>query len=98
MQETRATLRHALAGKEVLGALAGVLIISGMTTASIFIHVGQLTATALAHFAPALAGGHAEIIIVLSIYLQAVVFAAVYRVCRGVYETLQRRAQRVGSA
>ena len=98
MQRTRIDIRRVLAGKSVLGALAGLLVVSGMTTASTFIHVGELMAATAAQFAPALVGGHVEFFIVASIYLQAVVIAAVYRVFLGVYETLQRRADRTSSA
>lgn len=97
MQVTTTDLWRVLAGKEVLGVLAGILIISGMTTASIFIDAGAMAAASAAQIAPAL-GSVTEVVIVVAMYLQAVVLAGVYRACRGVYVTLQRRRERVLSS
>jgi hypothetical protein len=97
MQVTTNDLERVFAGKDVLGVLAGMLIVSGMTTASIFVDAGVALAVTAAHIAPAL-GGATEVVVILGIYLQAVVLAAVYRGCCGVYETLQRRRERVLSS
>jgi type IV secretory pathway VirB3-like protein len=97
MQVSSGEIKHVLAGKEVLGVLAEVLVVSGMTTASVFVHVGELVASHLTLVVPAVSG-HAAVVVVASLYLQAVVLAAVYRTCRSVYETLERRRRRVKSA
>ena len=90
-------IKRALAGKSVLGVLAVVLVISGMTSTSVFVVVGEHAASMAATLVPA-ASSVPELLVVLGIYLQAVLLAAVYRVCHGVYTTLQRRRRRVTSA
>lgn len=97
MQGTGTNLGRVLAGKDVFGVLAVLLIISGMTTASIFVDVGTMAATQATQIAPAVAG-FTEVVIVLALYIQAVALAAVYRGCCGVYETLHRRREQVLSS
>lgn len=97
MQALSDEIKHSLVGKETLGVLAGLLVVSGMTTASVFLHVGEVVAVHLAAVVPAVAG-HASLVVVAILYLQAVLLAAVYRVCRGVLTELERRRQRVKSA
>lgn len=97
MQKMVDDLKRALAGKEVLGVLAGLLIVSGMTTASLFIDASGALAAAVVQLAPA-AAGVSEVLILAGLYLQAFVAAAVYRVVRGIYTTLQRRRERVLSS
>lgn len=96
MQVSSGEIKYALAGKEVLGVLAGLLVVSGMTTASVFVYVGELVATHITGVLPA-ASSQTAVIIVASLYLQAVILANVYRAVRGVYGTLERRRQRVKS-
>jgi hypothetical protein len=96
MQVSSGGIKYALVGKEVLGVLAGLLVVSGMTTASVFVYVGELVAANLAQVVPA-ASGHTAAIIVASLYVQAVLLGNVYRVVRSVYQTLERRRQRVKS-
>lgn len=90
--------KRAVAGKDVLGILAFMLLVSGMTTSPLFVHVGEMMAAAAAHVAPSLAADWTALLILLGIYLQAVVLAAIYRTASGVYRALQRRAGRAGSA
>lgn len=97
MQKMADDCKRVLAGKEVLGVLAGLLIVSGMTTASLFIDASGVFAATVAGVAPA-AAGVSEALVLGGLYLQAVVIAAVYRVARGVYATLQRRRERVLSS
>jgi hypothetical protein len=96
MQVTSGEIKYALTGKEVLGVLAGLLVVSGMTTASVFVYVGELAAAQLTLVVPA-ASSHTAAIIVASLYVQAVLLGNLYRGIRGVYETLERRRQRVKS-
>lgn len=98
MQTAIDELERVFAGREVLGVMAVLLLASGITASSPFVHGGEVLAGAVAHLAPALAGGLIELLIVVGIYLQAVVLAALYRAARGVYRALQRRANRARSA
>jgi hypothetical protein len=91
-------VKRVFVGKDVLGLLALMLLGSGLTASSLFVHVGELLAGAVAQLAPVLAADATAPLIVIGIYLQAVVLAAGYRVARGGYRTLQRRAKRAGSA
>lgn len=96
--QSKIGLKRVVAGKDVLGILAFMLLVSGMTTSSIFVHAGELLAATAAHLAPALAADAIGLLILVGIYLQAVVLAAIYRAVTGVYRELQRRARRAGSA
>lgn len=97
MGSTTVDLKRVFVGKEVLGVLAGLLIVSGMTTASLFVDAGAVLAATASGIAPALSAA-TEVLIFLGVYLQAVVIAAVYRAVRSVYTTLQRRRERVLSS
>lgn len=98
MQTTINDCKRMLVGRDVIAVLAFLLLASGMTTSSPFVHGGELLASAVGQLAPALDGGLVDGLIVVGIYLQAVVLAAVYRAISGVYRTLQRRAERARSA
>lgn len=96
--QTTTNLKRAIAGKDVLGVLAFMLLVSGMTTSPLFVHVGEILAAAATHLAPALAADATALLILVGIYLQAVVLAAIYRAASDVYRALQRRARGAGSA
>lgn len=98
MQTTAPNIKRTVAGKGVLGILAFMLLVSGTTTSSLFVHVGEILAAAASHLAPGLAADATALLILVGIYLQAVVLAAIYRAASDVYRALQRRAGRTGSA
>lgn len=98
MRATTIELKRVVAGRDVLGILALLLLVSGMTASPLFVHVGEMLATATAQLAPLLASNGTAFLILVGIYLQAVVLAAIYRAVAGVYRALQRRATGTGSA
>lgn len=98
MQTMTTDIRRALAGKDVLGVLAFLLLVSGMASSSVFVGAGVVLASTVQQLAPAVAGTAFDVLVVAGVYLQAVVLAAVYRTARDVYRTLQRRAKGVDSA
>lgn len=97
MQTTRGDLKRVFLGKHVLGALAGILIVSGMTTASVFVDAGAAFAAMLAAISPPLSA-YTDALIFGGLYLEAVVVGTVYRGSLAVYGTLQRRRERVLSS